>query len=79
MFRIRAKLQASFIFNALASKEIEIVVGAMEEKQFASGQTIIKQGEEGNNLFVVDSGVLTCTRIFVPYCHIFFVGRGTRA
>lgn len=58
-------MQASFIFNALNTKELEIVMGAMEEKLFATGQAVIKQGEEGNNLFVVDSGTLTCVRQFV--------------
>ena len=63
--RIRTKLQSSFIFSALNSKEIEIVIGAMEEKKFAIGEFVIKQGDEGNNLYVVDSGSLTCVRIMV--------------
>ena len=63
--RIRAKLQSSFIFSALDSKEIEIVINAMEEKLLKPGEVAIKQGDEGNNLYVVDSGSLTCVRQFV--------------
>lgn len=46
---------------------MEIVIGAMEEKTFKAGQVVIKQGDEGNNLFVVDSGVFTCVRQFVSF------------
>ena len=65
--RIRAKLQSSFIFNALNLKEIEIVINAMEEKHYPTGEVVINQGDEGNNLFVVDAGTLRCVRKFVLY------------
>jgi cAMP-dependent protein kinase regulator len=51
----------------LNAKELEIVIGAMEEKKFAAGDVIIKQGDEGNNLFVVDTGSLTCVRVMVNF------------
>ena len=63
--RIRDKLKMSFIFNALDGKELEVVVDAMEEKKFQSGAPVIKQGDEGDNLYVVDTGVLSCSRQFV--------------
>jgi hypothetical protein len=31
------------------------------------GQPVITEGEEGDCLFVVESGVLTCTKIFVRF------------
>lgn len=37
----------------------------MEEKTFKAGDKVIVQGEEGNELFVVDSGTLECVRQFV--------------
>lgn len=37
----------------------------MEEKKYNAGDKVIAQGEEGNELFVVDSGTLTCVRQFV--------------
>ena len=63
--RIRAKLQASFLFSALEKKDVEIVINAMEEKIFKPGQPVIKQGDEGDNLYVVESGSLTCVKKFV--------------
>lgn len=29
------------------------------------GETIIREGEDGDNLYVVEKGTLTCTKIFV--------------
>ena len=55
----------SFIFNALDNKELEVVVDAMDEKKCSTGETIIKQGDEGDNLYVIDTGVLSCSRQFV--------------
>ena len=37
----------------------------MEEKRCSVGEIVIKQGDEGNDLYVVDSGNLTCVRVFV--------------
>lgn len=62
--RIRAKLKSSFIFNALDSQEIDAVIGAMEEKTVKAGEIVIKQREDGDNLYVVDSGTLTCVKQF---------------
>lgn len=60
-----AKLQNGFMFSALEGKEIDIVIGAMEEKAFKPGDVVIKQGDEGDNLYVVDSGALNCYKLFV--------------
>lgn len=51
---------AGFMFNALNDKDLDIVVGAMEEKKFKKGDYVIKQGEEGDVLYVVDTGELDC-------------------
>ena len=63
--RIREKLKMSFVFNALDARELEIVVSAMEEKKFKLGEAVITQGDEGDNLYVVDTGTLKCSRVFV--------------
>lgn len=36
----------------------------MEEKKIAPGQQVIKEGEDGSELFVVEQGTLTCTKVF---------------
>jgi cAMP-dependent protein kinase regulator len=40
------------------------VVDAMDEKKAQPGDYIIKQGEEGDNLYVVETGVLSCSKLF---------------
>ena len=37
----------------------------MEEKKYKKGEVVIKQLDDGNELFVVDSGTLSCERCFV--------------
>jgi len=58
--RITERLNHAFMFAALDQTERDIVILAMEERSFVKGDTIITQGEEGNELFVVDSGKLEC-------------------
>jgi cAMP-dependent protein kinase regulator len=62
--KITARLRQSFIFSALNEEEFNIVVNAMEEKRFHAGETIIHQGEDGNELFIVEQGTLSCFRLF---------------
>lgn len=52
------------MFSALDEKEKNIVIDAMEEKRAKPGDTIIRQGEEGDVLYMVESGVLNCFRLF---------------
>lgn len=44
---------------------MEVVIGAMEEKRCPVGTVVIRQGDEGDNLYVVETGTLTCHRQFV--------------
>lgn len=52
------------MFNNLGNNERDIVIGAMEEKKFKPGDWVIKQGEDGGELYVVDSGELDCSKRF---------------
>ena len=36
----------------------------MGERKAKPGESIIKQGEEGDNLYVVESGTLSCSKLF---------------
>ncbi|KRX10955.1 Cyclic nucleotide-binding protein [Pseudocohnilembus persalinus] len=62
--RIKDKLNQAFMFNSLTDKEKEIVMLAMEEKKFKKGDWVIKQGEEGNDLYVIDQGQLDCYKLY---------------
>ena len=52
------------MFSGLDEKEKDIVVGAMQEQKATAGQVIIQEGDEGDTLYVVGSGTLTCTKLF---------------
>lgn len=58
------KMSQAFMFSALDEKEQTIVVNAMEELIIPSGTKIIQQDDEGDCLYVVGSGTLSCTKIF---------------
>lgn len=71
--RIKEKLSKSFMFSALDEKEQKIVIDAMEEKLFKyprcinntrTGDQVIKQGDDGNELYVIDQGTLDCHKVF---------------
>lgn len=52
------------MFNALDEKEFEIVVDAIEEVKVQAGQQVIKEGDQGDCMFVVEYGSLACTKVF---------------
>lgn len=45
--------------------ELAIVLDAMQSIKKKPGEAVITEGEEGDCLYVVESGVLTCTKVFV--------------
>lgn len=50
------------MFSALNDKEKNIVVDAMQECKFTQGDQVIKQGDDGEVLYLVDEGELECYR-----------------
>lgn len=48
------------MFMALDENELEVVIDAMDERKAKAGEAIIKEGESGNELYVVEDGVLDC-------------------
>ncbi len=63
--RLAQKLQSSLLFSSLDTRDMTVVIGAMEERSFKAGEPVIKQGDEGDNLYVVEAGTLTCMKRFV--------------
>lgn len=61
---ITAKCMQSFIFNSLEDNELKTVLDAFEEKTFEPGDYVIKQGEEGDVVYLVDTGELDCEKVF---------------
>jgi CRP-like cAMP-binding protein len=44
------------MFMGLDDNEMEVVIDAMDEKNVAPGQNVIVEGENGNELYVVEEG-----------------------
>lgn len=61
---IRVRIINSFLFNSLESKELKIIIDAMELKKFKKGEVIINQGDYGDCLYIVESGELECFKTF---------------
>jgi cAMP-dependent protein kinase regulator len=62
--KIRARLSKSFLFNSLDEKDFEIVIDAMIEVKLEPSQVVIKEGDDGDYLYVVEKGKLQCSKIF---------------
>ena len=62
--RIKDKCMQSFIFNSLEDKELKTVIDSFEEKKYKTGDLVISQGDEGDVLYLVDSGELDCEKVF---------------
>jgi len=62
--RIKQKM-TSFLFSSLNEAEIKVIVDAMDEISYKPNEYVIKQGDPGNCLYVVESGRLKCTKRLV--------------
>lgn len=48
------------MFKGLDEKALNIVIKAVDVKQFKKDDSVIKQGENGEELFIVKTGSLRC-------------------
>jgi cAMP-dependent protein kinase regulator len=62
--RIQDKVLKSFIFNMLDDKELKIVIDAMEEYTCKEGDYVIKQGDPGAVLYIIEKGTYDCYKTF---------------
>lgn len=58
--RLKGVLVRSFMFAALDEGEFNIIVNAMQEVNVDTSQRIINQKEDGDSLFVIESGSFDC-------------------
>jgi len=58
--RLKECLSKSFLFASLGEHDLMIVIGAMKEINATANQRVINQGDSGDFLFVIESGVLDC-------------------
>jgi cAMP-dependent protein kinase regulator len=52
------------MFSALDNKELKTLIDAMEEQNFKKDEVVIKQGDDGEVLFLLDTGKLDCFKRF---------------
>lgn len=52
------------MFQALDEADLNVVIDAMELKEYNDGDFVIQQGADGDYLYVVDNGNLECTKAF---------------
>ena len=60
--QIRQLLNKNFLFSQIEVEDKEIIINAMERRLVVANAMIIKQGDDGNEMFIVASGSFKCTR-----------------
>lgn len=66
---LELSVKSNFLFNSLPSEQLKEVLDAMEEKVYAAGDTIIKEGDDGDYFYVIGSG----------QCEVFITGKNNGA
>lgn len=61
---LRELLKKIFMFKALEEEDLEVVIDAMSERTFSDGDDVIKQGDDGDELYVNYQGTLDCFKVF---------------
>ena len=62
--KITNTLKKNFMFNTLEHHDQEIVIKAMKVQNYEKGDTVIRQGDDGDELFIVGSGKLKCCKLY---------------
>jgi cAMP-dependent protein kinase regulator len=52
------------MFNALDEHELNVVIDAISEVKATAGTLIIKEGDVGDCMYVLEQGSLLCTKVF---------------
>ena len=60
--KIKNKMLQNFMFSNLDEAELQTVLDAFEEKKVTTGETVIKEGDKGDVVYLVETGELTCTK-----------------
>jgi len=56
MENIKHKIKQSFMFNNLSEADIEVVINAMRVVEVNEGDWVIREGDSGDEMYVVGSG-----------------------
>jgi len=61
--RLEGVLKNSFMFSSLSPKDLDVILLATQEAVFEPGETILKEGDDGDCLFVIESGSPICKKM----------------
>lgn len=61
--RLRSTLAKSFLFNSLAAADLDVIVDAVIEKPVEAGSRLIREGDDGDVLYVIETGSFDCLKM----------------
>lgn len=59
---IKQRMEGNFMFDTLNPVDTKAIIDAIEATSRKAGDVIIQQGDDGDNFYVVEEGLLTCTK-----------------
>ena len=59
-------MEGNFLFSSLNPKEKQQIIMAVQLVEMKSGETVIKQGDDGDNFYLIEKGNLDCSRLMNP-------------
>jgi cAMP-dependent protein kinase regulator len=59
--RLKTVMTKTFLFSNLEQKDLELVIGAMQERPAKEGECLINQGDDGDFMYAVESGTVDCS------------------
>ena len=62
--KIKERCLTSFLFNNFDDQEISTIVDSLEEKHYKKDDYIIKQGDNGDYVYIIEKGELICEKVF---------------
>jgi len=63
---IKKRMSNNFMFSSLNPKDSKAILDAIVSVKKAPGEVVIKQGDDGDNFYLVESGELNCSKLINP-------------
>jgi len=61
--KIEERLRSAFMFMSLEDHDLRVVIDAMDERVVQPKEFVIKEGDPGDVLYIVETGDLNCTKV----------------
>ena len=56
-------MESNFLFGSLNPVEKKKIIDAVQDVKYKAGDVIIKEGDDGDNFYIVEAGALDCTKV----------------